>query len=544
MTEDTEPTSTPAEEPGGAPAGPEAAGDPPKAAKKSKKKSKEEIGSRRGVETLFRNAYRAHLDLLALTATKANIMISINGLILSFLFISEAFVMSAEPLMEIPTAIFLTTCFLSMAFAILSALPERRKAKWTVADFTENRANLLVFEDYTALSESEFVPAMRETLRDSPRIYDSMIRQLYFLGSYANKRLKLLEVSYRIFLVGLGLSVLVSFVVLTIVFLRDSGAPASLAARTSEAASLPRFEKFRELEDIFEPSGVAQIPDGRLIVVEDEGKHPIRIMLLDTEGDMHVAPPRREALLGEGEGLGSLGKLSDLEAMAVDKSGYVYAVTSYARTEDKGRTRDRREKLIRFRIEGDRFTDATLVPDLKSRMTAQYPDLDEAARTQTGGINVEGLALDREQKQLWFGFRSPLKDNRAMILALENPGEAFNRGEPRFTRFLLDLGGSGIRGLAYVPRLKGYLILARREDRKKRPFELWFWSGDQADAARRVEVAGLESLRRAEGITPIELGGTGAILIFSDEGDARMKISGRYILLQYDQLSIQQHSLL
>ena len=95
--------------------------------KKKREKAETGFGSRRGVETLFRNAYRTHLDLISLAATKANIMISINGLILSFLFISEAFVMSAEPLLEIPTAIFLLTCFFSMAFAIISAMPERCK---------------------------------------------------------------------------------------------------------------------------------------------------------------------------------------------------------------------------------------------------------------------------------------------------------------------------------------------------------------------------------------------------------------------------------
>ncbi len=40
---------------------------------------------------------------------------------------------------------------------------------------------------------------MRELLHNSTRIYDSMAKQLYFLGTHANKRLKLLQVSYAIF---------------------------------------------------------------------------------------------------------------------------------------------------------------------------------------------------------------------------------------------------------------------------------------------------------------------------------------------------------
>ena len=188
-----------------------------------KKKKKRPIGSRRGVETVFRNAYRAHLDLIALAATKANIMISINGLILSFLFLSEAFSVSSDPLLDIPTAVFLVTCFVSMAFAIASALPDRRRGDWRPADFREHRANLLVFEDYTALTEEEYVPAMREALQDSDRIYDSMIRQLYILGAHANNRMRMLRLSYRVFLIGLGLSILTSFVALMVIYFVKMG---------------------------------------------------------------------------------------------------------------------------------------------------------------------------------------------------------------------------------------------------------------------------------------------------------------------------------
>lgn len=189
---------------------------------KKKKASKAAIGSRRGIETLFRNSYRAHLDLIALATTKANIMISINGLILSFLFISEAFVMTSEPLLEIPTIIFLLTCFLSMAFAILAALPARRKGEWIEKDFKQDKASLLIFEDYTILRESEYVKNMRKMLKSSTRIYDNMSKQLYFLGTHANNKMKRLQVSYSIFLTGLGLSILASFGVLLTMHLQDA----------------------------------------------------------------------------------------------------------------------------------------------------------------------------------------------------------------------------------------------------------------------------------------------------------------------------------
>ena len=129
--------------------------------------------------------------------------------------------MSAEPFLEIPTAIFLVTCFLSMTFAILSALPERCKTKGDLEDFRTDKANLLVFSQYVLLSHDEYLTAMRELLQNSGRIYDSMIGQLYILGRQANKKFKFLQISYAIFLIGLGLSITSSIGVMSVVYWHD-----------------------------------------------------------------------------------------------------------------------------------------------------------------------------------------------------------------------------------------------------------------------------------------------------------------------------------
>ena len=54
--------------------------------------AKAPLGTSKAVETMFRNALRTELDLIALAATKANIMISLNGIIISALMISGAFI--------------------------------------------------------------------------------------------------------------------------------------------------------------------------------------------------------------------------------------------------------------------------------------------------------------------------------------------------------------------------------------------------------------------------------------------------------------------
>ena len=315
------------------------------------------------------------------------------------------------------------------------------------------------------------------------------------------------------------------------------------ADQSSAAKPFPPSDDFRKLEGIYEPSGVVQLPDGRLLVNQDEARHPFNLLSLDPEGNLSPQALRREPLLLGWGGLRGLGKLDDLEAMAIDRNGYIYAITSYSRTERTGRLSAARQKLVRFRIEGDRVRDSALAPELKSLFAACDPVLDKAARArgrgETEGLNIEGLAFNKDGDHLWVGFRSPLKDKQAIIVVIENPREIFEQEKPKLDKqeILLDLDGAGIRGLAYAPRLDGYLILAAREDKKK-SFKLWFWSGKRNDVAREVKIKGLEDLRRAEGITPVTLGEADGILIFSDEGETGRGKPGRYILLQYEQLSI------
>jgi hypothetical protein len=82
------------------------------------------VGSARGVETMFRNAYRAELEIITLAATKANIMISLNGFITSALMISGAFIYTSSPEFLVPATLFLFTSAASIYFALLAASPD------------------------------------------------------------------------------------------------------------------------------------------------------------------------------------------------------------------------------------------------------------------------------------------------------------------------------------------------------------------------------------------------------------------------------------
>ena len=108
------------------------------------------MGTAKGVETMFRNAFRTEMELLALAATKANIMISLNGFIVSALMVSGAFIFSSSPEFLVPAGIFMLTAAASIVCALLSASPERvgrLQATWRwLKDVFRRKARLRDFK--------------------------------------------------------------------------------------------------------------------------------------------------------------------------------------------------------------------------------------------------------------------------------------------------------------------------------------------------------------------------------------------------------------
>ncbi len=189
-----------------------------KKAKSSKSDSSDEkfgkIGSSRGVESMFRSSYRAQLDMIALAATKANIMISLNGLLVSMLLLSGAYFISAEPLVLIPVTLLLLTCTVAIVFAVLAARPDVDNRPQSLEDFKNDKADILIFEQFSKLSPEEFDTAMWDMLGNHERVYHSMIAHIYDMGCIADKKFARLNVSYNSFMVGIIISVLSLIVVM------------------------------------------------------------------------------------------------------------------------------------------------------------------------------------------------------------------------------------------------------------------------------------------------------------------------------------------
>jgi hypothetical protein len=296
---------------------------------------------------------------------------------------------------------------------------------------------------------------------------------------------------------------------------------------------------FQPLTGLYEPSAIQQLPDGRLLVVEDEKAHPFSLVTIAADGQVSSTP-----LLPPEHGDDAAWKLDDLEALAIDPAGNIYALTSHSRS-GAGKAKKARDKLVRFRVEGGRMAAHSLVRELKPALVAAHPEFAAAAGVlevkARGGLNIEALEIGADGQRLFVGFRSPLIKGRAVIAWVENLAAIFDAGEtPRVAPELitLDLEGNGIRGMATVPALGGHLIISGPVGRQAVPFRLWFWSGRVGEPARRVRAGDREEFQHAEGVTPAVIDGQARIVIVSDDGSRADGRYAHYLLLDPAQLVI------
>lgn len=164
----------------------------------------------RGAQTYFRTNYRNHINLSAIADNKANIMISVNAILVSVLitFLSYRNIGENAPHILLPVVIFLVTGLASLVFAVLSARPKVTKLNPRGKADSEAKRNLVFFGNFVHLPVEEYEAAMDELFQDSSLLYGNMVRDLYYLGQVLDKKYRFLSISYNIFMVGFAATVL------------------------------------------------------------------------------------------------------------------------------------------------------------------------------------------------------------------------------------------------------------------------------------------------------------------------------------------------
>jgi hypothetical protein len=280
----------------------------------------------------------------------------------------------------------------------------------------------------------------------------------------------------------------------------------------SAAAQAPEpFERTIILfSGLCEASAAMPLGSGKLAVADDE-KEDLRGYSKDQPG----SPKKIEI-----SGLPGLSDTDDLEGGA-RIGDTLYWITSHSRTR-RGRSTPERRRLFAVRINPEDFSVrpvgkpyTILLDDLQRDDRFARLKLGCAAELpaeEPGALNIEGLAASPDGKLL-IGFRNPIREGKALIVPLNNPGDVVE-GRPAIfgDPVELDLGGLGIRSMEFWQARSAYVILAGPSGAAG-PFRIFSWSGTAGDKPLLMK----EDLT---GLIPEALFIDGdELFILSDDGD-------------------------
>jgi hypothetical protein len=239
------------------------------------------------------------------------------------------------------------------------------------------------------------------------------------------------------------------------------------------------------LIDSMNISGIA-LYDKFLVLGSDEGAG-IQV-LQNSAPNVYVSQAKQLLVLGSDD------EELDIEGLAKAEQ-YIYVVGSHSRIRQKvkqkkysktnhkrlatTRREASREQLFRLKLdaEGRLVKDSIKILSLRD-IFANHPVLAlfKAIPSKENGIDIEGLAVNEKNHELFIGFRGPvLRENFTPVMVMKFADGNFTQSKLKHEIRYLDMGGLGIRGMSRIK--DGFLVLGGPVGDKSTPYYLFFWDG-------------------------------------------------------------------
>lgn len=176
---------------------------------KRKRKARKPRKLGRGVETMFRVQLQNHIELSAIADTKANILLSVNAIIISVALSSLIPKLSqANQFLMWPTFILVIFCVLTIVMSIISTRPKISNIVVTREMIKNRETNMLFFGNFHKMKQEDFEWGIDYLIDNADILYNTLGKDLYYLGLVLERKYRLLRITYTVFMVGIVVSVL------------------------------------------------------------------------------------------------------------------------------------------------------------------------------------------------------------------------------------------------------------------------------------------------------------------------------------------------
>ena len=160
----------------------------------------------KGIQTMLRLTSENHMKLSEMADNKANILISVNAIIISVILTVLIRKIEVDRHLAIPTFIFLATALITIVISILATRPKITKGRFTREDILNHKTNLLFFGNFYKSELEEYKWGMSMMMKDPNYLYGTLVDDIYYLGKVLGRKYRLVRIAYSVFMIGIIVS--------------------------------------------------------------------------------------------------------------------------------------------------------------------------------------------------------------------------------------------------------------------------------------------------------------------------------------------------
>lgn len=161
----------------------------------------------KGIQTMLRLTSENHMKLSDMADGKANILISVNSIIISVILTVLLRRLQIDTYLTIPTVIFLLFTLATIILAILATRPKVTEGTFSDQDIIDKKTNLLFFGNYHKTSFETYEKAMQTMMNEPDYLYGTLVKDIYQQGVVLARKFKLIRLAYNVFMIGIIISV-------------------------------------------------------------------------------------------------------------------------------------------------------------------------------------------------------------------------------------------------------------------------------------------------------------------------------------------------
>lgn len=172
-----------------------------------KKKNKiKGINSSRSAQMMFKTALRNHIDLTSIADNKANIMLSVNALIITIVISLVGSKMDSNGHLILPATVLMITSVISIIYATLATRPIKTKGLTDLNTIRTGPTNLFFYGNFYKMPFQKYKEGVQTVIQDESKLDDSITADLYYLGRALGTKFARLRTCYNVFAIGLTLT--------------------------------------------------------------------------------------------------------------------------------------------------------------------------------------------------------------------------------------------------------------------------------------------------------------------------------------------------